>query len=131
MAENEGFDAITEQAKRLGELIRTHPRYVRLRETDAAVRADKTATDALESYNKAATEIARKEAATQPVEVAEKQELERLHNAVAANEAIKAFTLAQADYAELMRRMNDTIFRAVAGGKADAAPEPDSGAATG
>jgi len=125
MAENEGFDEILEQAKRLGELIRTHPRYVKLRETDAAVRADKAATDALEAYNKAAAEIARKEAATEPVEVAEKRELRRLHNAVAANETIKAFTLAQADYAELMRRMNDTIFRAISQGEPQAeATEP-------
>ena len=50
---------------------------------------------------------------------------------MAANEAIKAFTLAQADYAELMRRMNDTIFRAIAEGQKGAAPEGDSGAATG
>ncbi len=122
MAENEGFDEITEQAKRLGELIRTHPRYVMLRASDEAVRADKTATDALEAYNKAAAEIARKEAATEPVEVAEKRQLQRLHNAVAANETIKAFTLAQADYAELMRRMNDTIFRAISQGEQEAEP---------
>jgi len=122
MAENEGFDEILEQAKRLGELIRTNPRYVTLRAGDEAVRADKTATDALEAYNKAAAEIARKEAATEPVEVAEKRELQRLHNAVAANETIKAFTLAQADYAELMRRMNDTIFRAIAQGEPQAEP---------
>ncbi len=130
MAENEGFDKITEQAKRLGELIRTHPRYVKLREADAAVRADKAATDALEAYNKAAAEIARKEATAQPVEVAEKQELQRLHNAVAASETIKAFTLAQADYAELMRRMNDTIFRAVAEDEQGGKPAADSGAVT-
>ncbi len=122
MAENEGFDEITEHAKRLGELIRVHPRYVKLRETDAAVLTDKAATDALEAYNKVAAEIARKEAATQPVEVAEKRELQRLHNAVAANETIKTFTLAQADYAELMRRMNDTIFRAIAQGEPQAEP---------
>jgi len=122
MAENEGFDEITEQARRLGELIRKHPRYVKLRETDAAIRADTAATEALEAYNKAAAEIARKEAATEPVEVAEKRQLQRLHDAVAGNETIKAFTLAQADYAELMRRMNDTIFRAVAGGEEGAGP---------
>ena len=116
------IDEVLEQAKRLGELIRTHPRYVTLRESDAAIRADKAATDALEAYNKAATEIARKEAATQPVEVAEKQELQRLHGAVAANETIKTFTLAQADYAELMRRMNDAIFRAIAGDQEQAEP---------
>ena len=122
MAENEGFGEITEHAKRLGELIGTHPRYVTLRASDEAVRADKTATDALEAYNKAAVEIARKEAAAEPVEVAEKRELQRLHNAVAANETIKAFTLAQADYAELMRRMNDTIFRAISQGDQEAEP---------
>ena len=122
MAENEGVDEVLEQAKRLGELIRTHPRYVMLRASDEAVRADKAATDALEAYNKAAAEIARKEVATEPVEVAEKRELQRLHNAVAANETIKAFTLAQADYAELMRRMNDTIFRAISQGEPQAEP---------
>ena len=106
----------------MGELIRTHPRYVTLRAGDEAVRADKAATDALEAYNKAAAEIARKEAAAEPVEVAEKRQLQRLHNAVAANETIKALTLAQADYAELMRRMNDTIFRAIAQGEPEAEP---------
>ena len=131
MAANEGFDEILRQAKGLGELIRTHPRYVRLREADAAVRTDKTATQALEAYNKAAADIARKEAATEPVEVEDKRQLQRLHGAVASNETIKAFTLAQADYAELMRRMNDTIFRAIAQGDQAAAHEGDAGAMTG
>ena len=47
------------------------------------------------------------------------------------NETIKAFTLAQTDYAELMRRMNDTIFRAIAQGEQGAAREGDAGAMTG
>ena len=53
----ESMDDILEQARRLGDLIRQHPRYRSLREADARVRADKAATDALEAYNKAAVAI--------------------------------------------------------------------------
>jgi cell fate (sporulation/competence/biofilm development) regulator YlbF (YheA/YmcA/DUF963 family) len=126
----DALDAILEEARRLGDLIRSHPRYMKLREADARVRADKSATDALEAYNRAATGIARKEQAAQPVEVGEKRALERLHNAVASNATVKAFAVAQADYAELMRKMNDAIFGAITGGEtgdSDEAegPEPD------
>jgi len=110
----ESMDDILEQARRLGDLIRQHPRYRRLREADARVRADKAATDALEAYNKAAVAIQQKESRGEPVEVEEKRNLERLRDTVASNEAVKAFSMAQADYAEMMRRMNETIFRAVA-----------------
>jgi uncharacterized tellurite resistance protein B-like protein len=59
--------------------------------------------------NRQAT-IAEKERSQEPVEVEEKRELERLHQAVVANETVKAFMRAQADYAELMKRMNDAIY---------------------
>jgi cell fate (sporulation/competence/biofilm development) regulator YlbF (YheA/YmcA/DUF963 family) len=109
------LDEILKQAVRLGELIRQHPRYARLREADDAIRADQAATGALQAYNQAAAKVAKKERALQPVEVAEKQELQRLQETVAANERVKVFMAAQADYAEMMRRMNDTIFDAITG----------------
>ncbi len=109
------LDEILKQAVRLGVLIRQHPRYARLREADDAIRADQAATGALQAYNQAAAKVAKKERALQPVEVAEKQELQRLQEAVAANARVKVFMAAQADYAEMMRRMNDTIFDAITG----------------
>lgn len=45
-----------------------------------------------------------------PVEVAEKREFEDRRAKVASNETVKAFMRAQADYAELMRGMNDAIY---------------------
>jgi len=114
----EGLEEVLRLAGVLGEAIRRHPRYVRLRETDARVRADQTATEALGAYNRAVDQVARKEQAAQPVEVEEKRSVERLRQAVASHEAVKAFMRAQADYAELMQRMNDAIYRAItAGGK--------------
>ncbi|MBE3070667.1 MAG: YlbF family regulator [Planctomycetes bacterium] len=116
------LDEILEQATRLGGLIRRHPRFARLRQADDAVRADPAATSAMEAYNKAAGAIARKERAGQPVEVEEKRSVQRLHEAVAGNERIKGFMAAQADYAELMRRMNDTIFEAITADEAAGKP---------
>ena len=116
---DESMDDILEQARRLGDLIRQHPRYQRLREADARVRDDAGATGALDGYNKAAVAIQQKEVRGRPVEVEEKRNLDRLRDAVASNETVKAFSTAQADYAEMMQRMNEAIFRAVAGADAD------------
>jgi len=107
------FEDILQRAAELGKAIRRHPRYVTLREADARVRADKAATDALDAYNKAAADLHRKEMSGQPVEVEEKRAMERLHAAVAANETIKSFMRTHADYAELMRRMNNAILEAI------------------
>ena len=116
---DERMDDILEEARRLGDLIRRHPRYRRLREADARVRDDGAATEALDAYNKAAVAVQQKEARGRPVEVEDKRNLERLRDAVASNDTVKAFSTAQVDYAEMMQRMNEAIFRAIAGADAD------------
>jgi cell fate (sporulation/competence/biofilm development) regulator YlbF (YheA/YmcA/DUF963 family) len=111
---NDGYEEVLKLAAQLGEAIRRHQRYVKLRETDERVRGDKSATDALDAYNKAAEELSRKERSGRPIEVEDKRRLRSLQETVAANEAIKAFMVSQADYAELMRKMNDAIYHAIA-----------------
>ena len=111
---NDGYEEVLKLAAQLGEAIRRHQRYVKLRETDERVRGDKSATDALDAYNKAAEELSRKERSGQPVEVEDKRRLRALQETVAGNASVKAFMAAQADYAELMRKMNDAIYQAIA-----------------
>ena len=120
MADN--LEEIMGLASTLGQAISRHPRYTMLKEADARVRADKAATEALDAYNRAAQMVGRKERAGQPIGVDEKRNLEGLHQAVAANETIKGFMRAHADFAELMRRMNDTIHNAMNEPEAAAAP---------
>ena len=112
---NSDFDEILSLARQLGEAISRHPRYTKLREADDRVRADKTATDALDAYNKAAEELGRKEQAGRPIEVEDKRRLRGLQETVAGNETVKAFMVSQADYAEVMRKMNDAIYQAISG----------------
>jgi cell fate (sporulation/competence/biofilm development) regulator YlbF (YheA/YmcA/DUF963 family) len=132
---DESMDPILEQARHLGRLIQEHPYYQRLREADAAVRDDAEATKALEAYNQAATAIQEKEQKGRPVEPEEKRNLDTLRNDVVASEPIKAFSAAQANYADLMRRMNEAIFQSIAradqasagGGDGSGAAEADTG----
>jgi cell fate (sporulation/competence/biofilm development) regulator YlbF (YheA/YmcA/DUF963 family) len=119
----DNFEDVMRLARELGGAIKKHERYIKLRQADDRVRADKSATDALSAYNKAADEVSRKERSGQPIEVEDKRRLQHLHEIVAANEAVKAFMVSQADYAELMRRMNDAIFRAIAEPESPEAPK--------
>ncbi|MFO8013501.1 MAG: YlbF family regulator [Phycisphaerae bacterium] len=127
---DESMDEILEQARHLGQLIQEHPYYQRLREADAAVRDDAEATKALEAYNQAATAIQEKEQKGRPVEPEEKRNLDTLRNEVVASEPIKAFSQAQANYADLMRRMNEAIFQSIARADQEAAGGGDGGGAT-
>ena len=104
------MDDILRRAEDLGRALREHPRYKRLVEADGRVRADKQATAALDAYNQAILKIAEKEHRQQPIPVEDKRDAERLRQAVVANETVKAFMRTQADYAELMKRMNDAIY---------------------
>jgi cell fate (sporulation/competence/biofilm development) regulator YlbF (YheA/YmcA/DUF963 family) len=117
------FDEILSLARQLGEAISRHPRYAKLREADERVRGDKSATDALDAYNKAAEELSRKERSGRPIEVEDKRRLRSLQETVAANETVKAFMVSQADYAEMMRKMNDAIYQAISGEQEPAGPQ--------
>jgi cell fate (sporulation/competence/biofilm development) regulator YlbF (YheA/YmcA/DUF963 family) len=120
---NDNFEEILSLARQLGTAISRHPRYAKLREADERVRGEKSATDALDAYNKAAEELSRKERSGRPIEVEDKRRLRSLQETVAANEAVKAFMVSQADYAELMRKMNDAIYQAISGEQEPAGPQ--------
>ena len=122
----DNYEDVLKLAAQLGEAIRVHPRYTRLREADDRVRADKAATDALEAYNGAAREVARKERSGQPVEVDEKRRLRGLQEVVAGNPSIRSFMMAQADYAELMNKMNEAIYQAISAGDGDEPAGPQA-----
>ena len=129
----DNLEEILNLAATLGRAIRRHTRYAGLREADNRVRADKAATEALDAYNRTAADFTRKERSGQPIEVEEKRRLERLRQVVASNDTIKSFMRAHADFAELMRRMNETIHGAMntpEGPEQGQAPQAPSGPET-
>jgi cell fate (sporulation/competence/biofilm development) regulator YlbF (YheA/YmcA/DUF963 family) len=108
------MEDLLEKARRLGTALAEHERFKTFLDASKRLHEDKAAGEALQAYNKAAKAIAEKGKKAQPVEVVEKQRLERLHGAVVSNETVKAFMKAQADYMELMHNVNDAIYSQLA-----------------
>jgi cell fate (sporulation/competence/biofilm development) regulator YlbF (YheA/YmcA/DUF963 family) len=96
-------------AERLGQAIAETERFVRLREAEKAVRASAEARKALDDCEAYQRVLARKEAERRPIEPEEKHRLADLEATVHGNATLQDLARAQADYMEMMNRVNQAI----------------------
>ena len=96
-------------ASELGQCIARHERFVKLRSTEDAVQSDKEAGSLLESLERQRQKIAQLEAELKPVSPAAKHELHRLADAVHTHPKLQDLVKAQADYMEMMNKINEAI----------------------
>jgi cell fate (sporulation/competence/biofilm development) regulator YlbF (YheA/YmcA/DUF963 family) len=101
---------ILDIAGKLAEAIAKTDRYIALRDAEQAVRKDEEAGKLLGDFNAKTIAILEKEHQMQPVEPEEKRELATLKEQVAGNALLQALNKAQADYSEMMDKVNRTIF---------------------
>jgi len=102
-------DDVLKLASDLGERISNHERYQKLRAAESTVQGDEAAQDLLKSADAQRAKIAELEAKQQPVEPGEKHEMLRLEEAIRANENLQGLARAQADFMELMNKVNRAI----------------------
>lgn len=114
-------DDLLARAHALGEALAAHPMVRAYHAARQAARADDGAQKLLQDYQAQLDRIRQLEAARQPVEVADKHRLRDLEAQVAGHAALKTLMRAQADYVELMARVNRAIDEPLA---RLAAPEP-------
>jgi cell fate (sporulation/competence/biofilm development) regulator YlbF (YheA/YmcA/DUF963 family) len=104
------LDDIQALAEKLGEAIGKNPRFLALREAEKTIDADPTSKALLKALNEKTMEILRKEESLMPVEPEEKRELSKLRASAAGNENLQKLQKAQADYSEMMNRVNRALF---------------------
>ena len=100
---------VIDQARRLGELIASHPAAQKLRSASERLEADTDAQRTLADYRRYAEQIHEKQQKQQPIEPEEKRKLEELHRSVIHNPLLSELQMAQMDYADLMRQVNDAM----------------------
>lgn len=103
-------DQIMKAATELGEILGGHPKVGRL---DAAIKKLKEDTEsqrALNDLNRHLQTVAEKEMTGQPIEVSDKRRLQELQNVVVHNLVLREFQLAQMDYVDLVRRLDDAMY---------------------
>lgn len=103
------MDEIIAAARELGRKIAAHPRCAEFMAAARAVAEDKEAQAVLRSYQEQARRIQMLEAAGKPIEVADKHKLAECETNVAVNEKLKAMMKHQANYLEMMNRINGAI----------------------
>jgi cell fate (sporulation/competence/biofilm development) regulator YlbF (YheA/YmcA/DUF963 family) len=102
-------DDILEIAEKLASSIRSNPRFKNLREAEKAVDADEPTRRLLAEYNEITLAIIRKEEEMKPIEPAEKRKLVDLKEKVVANNLLQGLSRAQADFSEMMNKVNRTL----------------------
>ena len=100
---------VLDKARTLGEALAAHPRIREYTAANRAVADDATAHSLLQSFGEQAARIRELEASQKPVEVADKQKLADIEKRMSANDALKRLMRAQADYIELMNRVNEAM----------------------
>ena len=116
---------ITESARKLGELVAKHPAIKKYAEAQESLSKDSDATRLLNDFERRAAVLMRNEQMGQMVGDAERRELEALQQQIASNIRVKAFSIAQTDMTDLLRKVSQTWQRPVAeaqGASAEGAP---------
>ncbi|MEM1213098.1 MAG: YlbF family regulator [Planctomycetota bacterium] len=105
--------ATTEQvldlARQLGRLIAQHPAAAALDAATQTLEQDTDAQRAANDLNRHTQTLSEKQAAGKPIEVEDKRKLETLQKAVTTSPILGQLQLAQMDYLDLMRRVDQAI----------------------
>jgi len=117
---------ILDAAKNLGKLISTHPAAKRMDDLMKRLQGDREAQRVLTDFNRHMQMVGQKEQSGRPVEVEDKRKLDQYQTAVAQNLTLRELQMAQMDYLDLMRQVDDLV----GGAEQEGAP-PAAGAAGG
>lgn len=100
---------ILKAANALGQLIASHDSMKKYEDAVRKLQGDVEAQRVLNDYNRHLQKLAEKEQTGKPIEVAEKQQLEKLQGAVVRNAVLRQFQMAQMDYLDLMRMVDEAM----------------------
>ena len=106
---DEQFDKIVSEAGKLGELISETSASRAFLVHREKLDGDKEAMGIVVDYQKQLQKITELERGGNPVEPEDKHELTALQQKVASNETLKGWMKAQADFSELMGKVNKAI----------------------
>jgi len=103
-------EQIMKSAQELGKILGDHPKVARLEDAIEKLKGDIEAQRALNDFNRYLQTVSEKEMSGQPIEVSDKHKLQELQNAVVHNLVLREFQLAQLDYVDLVRAIDDTMY---------------------
>lgn len=107
------LNEILEQANKLGELVASHPAVQRYKDAQKALSNDPEASRLLAEFERELVNLSRQEQSGIPVTEAQQQKLQAIQSRIVSNLRIKALNLAEMEFYDLLRRVNQTVLRHV------------------
>lgn len=117
---------ILADAEKLGQLVAQHPAVAKYKDAQRAVANDPEAGRLLQNFDRTLEALSRQEQAGMPVTDAQRQQLEAMQGQIVSHIKIKALNLAQVEFVDILRKVNQAIQAQVQGqgGGAAAAAAP-------
>ncbi len=115
---------ILDDAEKLGQLLAQHPSVAKYQQAQRAVSEDPEASRLLSDFDRTLETLARQEQSGMPVSDAQRQQLESLQSRIVSHIKVKALNLAQVEFVDLLRRVNQTIQRPLQAAPAQAPQTP-------
>ena len=101
--------AILKAADELGKLIADHPATQKFDAVLKKLKDDTEAQRLVTDLNRHRETLAEKQSAGKPIEVEDKRKLESLQQAVASHAVLRDLQMAEMDYVDLMRKVDDRL----------------------
>jgi cell fate (sporulation/competence/biofilm development) regulator YlbF (YheA/YmcA/DUF963 family) len=102
---------IMEAAEKLSQMVADHPAVARYKQAQKAVAEDPEAGRLLADFDQQIEKLARQEQTGMPITDAQRQQLESLQSRIVSHLKIKNLNLAQVEFVDLLRKINQTIQR--------------------
>jgi cell fate (sporulation/competence/biofilm development) regulator YlbF (YheA/YmcA/DUF963 family) len=100
---------ILSEADKLGQLVAQHPAVAKYKQAQKAVSDDPDANRSMAEFERQIETLARQESSGMPVTDAQRQTLESLQSRIVSNIKVKALNMAQVDFIDLLRKVNQAI----------------------
>ncbi len=117
---------ILDAAEKLGQLAAQHPAVGRYQQAQRAVAEDAEASRLLADFDRSLETLARQEQSGMQVTDAQRQQLEALQTRIVSHIKVKALNMAQVEFVDLLRRINQTIQRPLQGTPTPGARAPQA-----
>jgi len=109
---------ILDEANKLADMVAQHPAVENYRKAQKAVADDPDASRSMSEFQRTLETLARQEAQGMPVTDAQRSQLENLQGRIVSNIKVKALNLADVEFWDLLRKVNQAVLSKIA----DAAP---------
>ena len=105
---------ILDAAEKLGQILKDHPAVERFKSAQKSVSEDPEAGRLLASFEQQLEALGRQEQSGRPVTDAQRLQLESLQSKIVSHIKIKNLNLAQVEFVDLLRKINQTYQRPLA-----------------